>query len=547
MSNAAEWHRRQLVTCDAEAERATETFRRTAGRTYVPLPPLRKVLNEWFRRGWCLAAIQRAWEVTPDDRHQRRGDPLGTRSKPGSTRGATAWERRWTRLFPPRPPRTSNASGPGAGTNSAAAERPAVRAGAHRIEVRALEAVTERKLPAVLRLRDWLRFAHASGYWGTANHVRRLLARAYQDAGEPDRAAALLIQAARLKDADELARATGDRYVDVRHDLTAPAYWVPAAAFRILAVQADRVPDDHVNEIVDAALDVLDRHRAGQLQDAPFFSPSLALEATKAAAALAGRTTIEQASRLLDHLEPSVPRGLDHSRDTDDDHVAACVAIATSHSALREAAVAQLLDLLAQTRSGVAHRVETSASELFSQHPDLVRPRLAELAAEGNRHAGALLSLITDEPSEAQLTAARAAAVELMAASKNTAQSIGAGAGAGRQSLLALHLPPEERTPLVRAQLDRAASPYEPGTNRSEYYLAAAALSDGLEDVDALFEEAMGRADDARPRDHRRRIEPVRRAARPAPLRGRAARRVRFPAARRHSGIGRPHGEPAHG
>lgn len=82
MSKAAEWHRRQLVTSDAEAERATETFRRTAGWTYVPLPALRKVLYEWFRRGWCLAAIQRAWEITPDDRHQRRGDPdadpLGT-------------------------------------------------------------------------------------------------------------------------------------------------------------------------------------------------------------------------------------------------------------------------------------------------------------------------------------------------------------------------------------------------------------------------------------------------------------------------------------
>src|SRR5207248_8546501 len=75
MGNATQWHRLRLVTSDAEATLAAETFRQSAGWLYVPLPPLRKVLYDWFRRGWCLAAIQRAWEVTPSGQHQGQGDP----------------------------------------------------------------------------------------------------------------------------------------------------------------------------------------------------------------------------------------------------------------------------------------------------------------------------------------------------------------------------------------------------------------------------------------------------------------------------------------
>jgi hypothetical protein len=122
-----------------------------------------------------------------------------------------------------------------------------------------------------------------------------------------------------------------------------------------------------------------------------------------------------------------------------------------------------------------------------------------ELTAQDNRFAGALLALITDEPSEAQLADASAAAEQLKAPSRNTAGVVSVGTGAVRQSLLARHLPPDERAVLVQAQLDRAASPYEPGSNRADYYLAGANLSADLENVEALFAEALLRAGDPKP------------------------------------------------
>jgi hypothetical protein len=69
------------------------------------------------------------------------------------------------------------------------------------------------------------------------------------------------------------------------------------------------------------------------------------------------------------------------------------------------------------------------------------------------------------------------------------------GTGAVRHSLLARHLPPEERKQLIQAQLERAVSPFEPGGNRSEYYTAAANLSHDLNEVDDLFEQALTQAD----------------------------------------------------
>lgn len=369
-----------------------------------------------------------------------------------------------------------------------------------RMQARALEAVAARKLHvAAPLLRTWLRSAHASGFWGEANHVRMLLAEVYEQSGEAEAAVDLLVQAAAADQAENIAKEAGDLYLDMRKHLARPAYWMPAVGFRVLATQADLVPDDQVGEIVESAIDVLRRQRAGTLCDSAFFAPSLATEALKTLAALSTRSTAEQAEWLLSYLRPLVPRGENGYRSTDDDHVDACVGIASMHLSLRDEAVAQLLGLLAESTSSAAQRVQNRAAELFERHAELVRERLAELVERGNRSAASLLALITDEPSAAQLAAAGAAAEQLAAPSTNTAQSMGIGTSAISQSLRALHLPAAERTELVRAQLDRAAAPYEAASDRADYYLAAANLADGLEDVADLFAEAIRRADDPTP------------------------------------------------
>lgn len=367
-----------------------------------------------------------------------------------------------------------------------------------RLRERALRAMLDEKPHvAVPNLRSLLRIAHAAGCWGEIIDARELLAEAYLAGAEPERAVTLLIAAGRTAAAEKLTDRVGDTYFDVRRHLAPTrAYWVPATALRVISKQSDIVPDDHVPDIVDAAIDVLDRHQSNTLIDSPLLAPSVLLEAVKALAALATRLSDSAATAVLGHLAPGVPRAANSYRFTDDAHVQICVAIADKHEPLRGAALEQLLGLLAAADSGVSQTVEHQAADLFRRFHDLVADRLRELASEGNTAATTLLIRDGDLPDQAQLANASA---RLTAPLRNTATSIGVGTDAVRQSELARHLPPEDRRHLVAIQLDRAASPYEPGHNRAEYLIAAANLSHDLDDTDELFRRATVAGDDAAP------------------------------------------------
>ncbi|WP_298797044.1 hypothetical protein [uncultured Pseudonocardia sp.] len=367
-----------------------------------------------------------------------------------------------------------------------------------RLRERALRAIVDGKPHvAVPALRSLLRIAHACGWWGEVIDARLLLANAYGTGAEPTLSADLLIAAGQASAAEELARTVGDLYLDVRHHLgQTPAYWIPAAAFRVIATQADIVPDDHVAEIVDTAIEVLHRAEASTLADSPLLAPSVLLDALKALAALAPRLSEPAAAAALDYLAPSVPRSPNSSRYTDDSHVQLCISIAETHESLRAAALTQLLDLLAAADSGVSQRVEHDAVELFRQHRTVVIERLRDLETAGNLSASALVVLLGEVPGAAQI----ADAADLLARpSRNTAESIGFGTDAVRQSQLAIHVPPEQRRRLIALQLDRVAAPYEPGDNRADYLLAATNLSVDLDDTAELFRRAITVADDANP------------------------------------------------
>ena len=367
-----------------------------------------------------------------------------------------------------------------------------------RLKERALRALVDGKPHvAVPALRSLLRLAYVDGCWGEVLDARGLLANAYRVGTELELAVALLVAAGRASSAEDMAKEAGDTYLDLRHHLRhSPAYWVPATALRVIAAQADIVPDEHMEEIVDAAVDVLERHRAGTLRDTPLLSPSVLLAALRALAALAQRLSETAAASVLDYLKPLVPRDQNSYRHTDDSHVRVCVGIAGIHASLRAAALGQLLDLLAAADSGVSERVEHEAADLFIRFRPLVEDRLRELSAAGNTYATALLTLGGGTPDGAQMTAAAAA---LAAPLRNTATSIGVGTGAVRQSQLAWHLPDTDRRDLVAIQLDRAAFPYEPAHNRADYLLAAVNLSHDLDSVDDLYRRAVAAADDANP------------------------------------------------
>ncbi len=371
------------------------------------------------------------------------------------------------------------------------------QAAAERLEEKAMRALLEDKPHvAVPLLRAFHRAAHSSGAWGQVTRARQLLADTYRKTNEPLLAAKLYALAGQPKQAGQLAKEDPNRYLDVRECMSSPAYWVAGTGYRMLAEQADLVPDDHVAEIGTSALDVLDEAQVGTLRDTAFFDSSVWLNAVKALASLAERLPLDQALRLLDYMRPWVPRRPNSYRHTDDDQVRACVGIATAHPQLRSDAVDQLMGLLAANDSGVSSSVERAASNLVQGHPDLMRDRLTAMAAQHNQYAARLLKLITDEPSADQLAVAAAAAAQLRTPPDSTSESVGIGTGAPDQALLAASLPAAQRRELAREQLTHARWPYEPGHNRAEYYDAARILAHDLEEVDDLFEDAVVLAND---------------------------------------------------
>ena len=162
-----------------------------------------------------------------------------------------------------------------------------------------------------------------------------------------------------------------DQYLDVTEYLDEATYWVKASALRLIAAQADLVPDDQVEAIAEKAFTVLDQVQAGELRDTPFFAPSAYLAAHEALAALSERLTASQAARLLDILEPLTSvDGPDQYRHTDKSHAIACTGIGRACPQLAERAIDQLLGLLERA----SHTVLSDGRDLIIRAPRLQPP-----------------------------------------------------------------------------------------------------------------------------------------------------------------------------
>ncbi|GGU39550.1 hypothetical protein [Lentzea flava] len=370
---------------------------------------------------------------------------------------------------------------------------------AERFEEKAMRALLDDKPHvAVPLLRALHRAAYSAGAWVQLDRARRLLANAYGSAGESLLAVKLHVLGAQSKKAASVAKEDPNTYLDVREFLSSPAYWVAGTAYRVLAAEADLIPDNDVGFVTDSALSVLDDAAANKLQDG-IYDSSVWRNAITALAALAKRLPDEHALRILEHSRPWVPREPGRHRRTDDDHVRLCAGIAFAHPVHRADAIDQLLGLLEANDSAVSRKTEHAMADLVQQHPEMVRERLARMTADGNPYAARLLLLITGQPTEEQLIAAAAAGERLRKPPTSTAHSLGIGTGAAGQALLARVLPSDERRELARHQLAHAAFPFEPGENRSEYYDAARILAHDLDDVDDLFDNAMLHAHNSTP------------------------------------------------
>ncbi len=376
--------------------------------------------------------------------------------------------------------------------------QPRVAAAPGNVRERALDALHHgKRTEAVLRLRRHLRDDIVSGSWQGEQDTRALLASVYKDVGEAALAARHLIAAGEAKQAEQLATQAGDLYLDVREYLDAPTYWSAATAYRLIAGQADLVPETHVAEIANRALVALDTVRDGTLVDTPLFGPSLYLSAVAALGALANRLAEADAARLLAHLDPLAEAPEGQFRRTDDDHARAAAGIAEAHPLLREQALSQLLSLLGRA----PHAVKARARELLAEHLPLTRDRLVDLDSAGSSSAAELLA--DTEPEDIAPDVAEAASASLTAPLMSGPGYYATGTNAVEKSVLARALPPDRRAELIRAQLRRVRSPHEPVHNRTQYLLAAANLTDGLgqTDNDELVVLALAEATSLMPSD----------------------------------------------
>lgn len=374
-----------------------------------------------------------------------------------------------------------------AGQPSAAGASPSARE-------RALADIHARNLrSAAIRLQRYLRDSTVSASWADEHDARQMLADVLKDSGEPQLAARHLILAGGAEEAHDLGRAA-DQYLDVTECLDEATYWVKASALRLIAAQADLVPDTQVEAIADKALTVLDQIQAGELRDTPLFAPSAYLAAHEALAALSERLTVFQAERLLDILEPLTSvRGPNHYRHTDKSHAIACTGIGLACPQLAERAVDQLLALL--ERAG--HNVLPDGRNLIIRHLDHSRAQLERQRDAGGFDAGELLAQAA--PDSVAPAAAEEAAAALTSPTTSKSGSYEIGTNAVYQSILARQLPPDRRAEIIRSQLERCLSPYEAALNRRDYLLAAANLADDLADAEAdeIFNAAISMTQDA--------------------------------------------------
>lgn len=369
---------------------------------------------------------------------------------------------------------------------------PPIAAASAPVRERALEAIQRgddrRALPL---LRRHLRDAVVGGRWQDEYDARRLIAESYAKVGSTDLAARHLVLGGEAKRAHELGRSAGDTYIDVRRHLTAPSYWVRAAALRLIAAQADVIPDEHVREIGEFALGVVDAANRGELVDGPpMFDPSVYRAAIEALGSLAARLAPDQAKLLLEHLEPLVDVEPGHYRFTDDAHGDALSGIAAARAELRQPALVQLARLFLRSD----HSVPRLGRDLLVRHYETIAHVMQPAADDGLLAAATIQALAV--PAQMTAAAREEAALRLAAPTSNTQGVYSIGTGAGRDSVIAADLPPDRRARLVEHQLDSVASPHEPGPNRREYLLAAANLAIGLstEDAERLFPRALAAA-----------------------------------------------------
>lgn len=340
----------------------------------------------------------------------------------------------------------------------------------------ALEKFQTRKLrEAAIAVQRALRQAIAISDWVGEERARRLLGAILFHSDEPELAAHHLSLGADVEAIEKLAAEYPGLYIDVVALLDAPNYWTVGTAYRLLAAEADFIPDEAINEIIERIIAEIQSADSNTFFDAHGFSTSRYLGAMKALASVANRLTESQADTVLGYFEKQPPVEPNYYRFHDDEEANSVAHIALSHAALQKRAMAHLVPLLARSQSargsitlGALHEKIDSAKEYLN-----------ELVQDGNQWAKEMLTSYTE--ADVSSDAVLASLERLTKPLQHTPGVYSVGTNAIGDSLMIALLPVAQRTPAITELLRRAEDTRVSAADRNDYLLAASKLVEGLE------------------------------------------------------------------
>lgn len=320
-----------------------------------------------------------------------------------------------------------------------------------------------------------LRQAVASADWVGEEKAHHVLGTILMESGEPEKAAYHLVRASNASSIKELISKFSDQYIDVSESLDAPNYWTVGRAYHLLALEADLIPDNSVDEIVQKILTDFESEKIGTLVDVLFADSSRYLGAVKLLAGIADRITQEQADAALLYFESQLELEPNESRIYDKDEAMVAAKIAEEYPDLRMRAIEHLVSILGRSQTSR----KKIAVETIYEFRDIARSALEKLAESEKQWAQDTLNAFYEfEPSEEKVDEAFRRLTEPLSFGE-FAYSI--GTNVWKDSLLVCGLPPKRRVLVINELLNRAENSQVSSIDRGDYILAIAELVEGLD------------------------------------------------------------------
>lgn len=320
-----------------------------------------------------------------------------------------------------------------------------------------------------------LRQAVASADWVGEEKAHHVLGTILMESGEPEKAAYHLVRASSASSIKELVSKFPDRYIDISGSLDAPNYWTVGRAYHLLALEADLIPDNSVDEIVQKILTDFESEKIGTLVDVPFADSSRYLGAVKLLAGIADRITQEQGEAVLSHFRSQPDLEPNYYRYHDADEAVTVAKIAMVFPDLRVRAIEHLVSILGRSQTSR----KKIAVETIYEFRDIARSALEKLAESENQWAQDTLVTLY----EAELSAERTeeAFQRLTEPLDFSEVAYSVGTNVQKDSLFVSDLHPTRRAIVIDELLNRAENSQVSSIDRGDYILAIAELVEGLD------------------------------------------------------------------